>query len=56
MEIRADRPMIVSQSKICASEAGAPDDGGHNNSSSRIEPTVGFLNNCPWYNGIVLEL
>ena len=55
MGIRADRPMIASQSKICANEAGAPDDGGLNNSSSRVEP-VGSLNNCPLYNSIVPEL
>ena len=48
MEVRADQPMIASQSKICANEVGAPDDGGLNNSSSRIEPPVGFLNNCPF--------
>ena len=56
MEIWADGPMIASQSKMCANEAGAPDDGGLNNSDGRIEPPLGFLNNCPWYNGIVLEL
>ena len=49
MEIRAERPMIASQSKIC-------NDGGLNNSSSRIEPPVGFLNNRPLYNGIIPEL
>ena len=47
--------MIASQSKICANEAGTPDGGGLNNSSSRVQPLVGFLNNCPLYNGIVIE-
>ena len=46
-EIRGDRPMIASQSKICANEAGTPDGGGLNNSSSRVQPL---------YNGIVLEI
>ena len=60
MGIRADPPMIASQFNICANEAGAPDDGGLNNSSSRVEPPVeppvGSLNNCPLYNSIVPEL
>ena len=60
MGIRADRPMIASQSKIGANETGAADDGGLKNSSSRIEtlvgPPVGPLNNCPLYNSIVPDL
>ena len=54
--IRADPPMTASQSKICANEAGAPDDGALSNSSSRVEPPVGSLNNCPLYHSIVPEL
>ena len=48
--------MTASQSKICTNEADAPDEGGLNNSISRVERPVGSLNDCPLYNSTVPEL
>ena len=56
MKTQDDRPMIASQSKICASEVGTPDDDGLNHHSRRVEPPVGFLNGCQLYNGVVPEI